>query len=69
MSRSRFLLKLPKVFRGRHVDDPSVFTSRGREVSVDSDRRFRVYADGDPIADVPVTMTVAKRCLRVVGPA
>ncbi len=69
VSRLRFLANLPRVFRGKHVNDPIVFTSRGSEVSVDSERRFRVYADGDPIADVPVTMTVAERCLRVVGPA
>jgi len=69
VSRLRFLANLPKVFRGNHLNEPSVFTHRGSEVTVEAERRFRVYADGDPIADVPVTMTVAKRCLRVVGPA
>ena len=48
---------------------PACSPTAAREITVDAERRFRVYADGDPIADVPVTMTVAKRCLRVVGPA
>ena len=69
VSRLRFLANMPKVFRGNHLNEPSVFTHRGSEITVEAERRFRVYADGDPIADVPVTMTVAKRCLRVVGPA
>ena len=57
VSRLRFLANLPKVFRGNHLDEPSVFTHRGAEITVEAERRFRVYADGDPIADVPVTMT------------
>ncbi len=69
VSRLRFLANMPKVFRGNHLDEPSVFTHRGSEITVEAERRFRVYADGDPIADVPVTMTVARQCLRVVGPA
>jgi YegS/Rv2252/BmrU family lipid kinase len=69
VSRPRFLVNLPRVFRGRHVNDPIVFMHRGAEISVEADRPFRVYADGDPIADTPVTMTVAPRCLRVVVPA
>ncbi len=69
VSRPRFLMNLPRVFRGRHINDPIVFTHRGAEITVDAERRFRVYADGDPIADVPVTMTVAPRCLRVIGPS
>ena len=59
---------LPKVFRGTHIGEDYVTVLRGRRIEIDADRRFRVYADGDPIADVPVTITVAQRCLRVVGP-
>ena len=40
-----------------------------REIHVAADRPFRVYADGDPIGDVPITVTVRPRCLRVVVPA
>ena len=68
-SKPRWLMNLPSVFRGRHVNDPSVTVLRGGEVSVSADRPFRIYADGDPIGDVPLTMTVRPRCLRVVVPA
>lgn len=67
--RPRLLVKLPRLFRGRHIGDPIVTVLRGSEVTVDADRPFRVYADGDPVGDLPITMTVHPRCLRVVVPA
>jgi YegS/Rv2252/BmrU family lipid kinase len=70
VSKAAFLGRvLPKVFKGTHVDQDYVTVMRGREIHVDADRPFRVYADGDPIGDVPITVTVRPRCLRVVVPA
>lgn len=69
ISRPGFLMKFPRVFRGRHLDLPIVTTLRGAEISIAADRPFRVYADGDPVGDLPITMTVRPRCLRVVMPA
>ena len=42
---------------------------RGRELHVDADRPFTVYADGDPIGDTPVTIRVVPHALRVLVPA
>ena len=56
-------------FRGAHVDDPALRFLRGREVEVSADRPFEVYADGDPIATLPVKIRVAERVLRVMVPA
>jgi len=67
-SKLGFLRDLPKVFKGDHVGNPSVRFLAGREVTVDADRPFTVYADGDPIGELPVTVTVRERCLRVVVP-
>ena len=70
VSKAAFLGRvLPKVFKGTHVDQDYVTVLRGREINVAADRPFRVYADGDPIGDVPITVTVRPRCLRVVVPA
>jgi diacylglycerol kinase family enzyme len=41
---------------------------RGERVEISADRPFAVYADGDAIADLPVTVRVAKGVLRVVVP-
>ena len=58
-----------KAFNGSHVDDPVLHFLSGREVEVRADRPFEVYADGDPIADLPVKIRVAERVLRVMVPA
>ena len=66
----------PKLFRltmeaftGSHVDDPALRFLRGRDVQVNADRPFEVYADGDPVAELPVRISVAERVLRVMVPA
>ena len=64
-----FLKGMGKVFRGTHVDDPATAFVRGTEVEISADRPFTVYADGDPIADLPVTIRVAPQVLRVIVPA
>jgi len=68
-SKRRFLRGLPKVFEGTHVDLPSVHVERAREVRIAADRPFTVYADGDPIGDLPVTVRVRPRAVRVLVPA
>ncbi|HMA47995.1 MAG TPA: hypothetical protein VKP11_12515, partial [Frankiaceae bacterium] len=65
----RFLADFPKVFTGRHVDEPSIEVVRARRVRVDADRPFRVYADGDPIADLPAQIGVRPGALRVLAPS
>jgi YegS/Rv2252/BmrU family lipid kinase len=64
----RFLGDLPKVFRGTHVSDPAARFLRGEVVEVSAERPFTVYADGDPIAELPAHVTVARRSLRVMTP-
>ena len=68
-SKLAYLRDLPKVFKGTHLDNPMVATFSGERVRVAADRPFDVYADGDPIASLPATMTVRKQALRVIVPA
>jgi diacylglycerol kinase family enzyme len=68
-SRLRFLRSLPLVFKGGHVDLPSVEVLRGPEVRISADRPFTVYADGDPIAELPVTVRAVPGAIRVLLPA
>jgi len=64
----RYLARLPKVFKGTHVHSPELTLLRGREISFTADRPFAAYADGDPIADLPVTIRVVPRALKVLVP-
>lgn len=67
-SKRSFLATLPRAFRGTHVRHPAVRVLRARELQVDADRPFAVYADGDPIGATPATVRVVPRALRVLVP-
>lgn len=66
-SRSRFLRSFPKVFAGTHVEAGSVDVRVVREVVVNADRPFDVYADGDPVASLPATVRVLGASLQVLA--
>jgi YegS/Rv2252/BmrU family lipid kinase len=65
----RYAVTLPQVFRGAHVNRPMVQELRGAEVRVAADRPFTVYADGDPIGNLPITMRALPAALKVLLPA
>jgi YegS/Rv2252/BmrU family lipid kinase len=67
-SKAAYLRALNKVFKGTHVDEPGFTVLRGREITFKADRQFVSYADGDPIAPLPVTVRVLPQALRVVAP-
>ena len=68
-SKLRFVTgPLRKVFDGSHVGLPEIDVRRAAEVRIDADRPFAVYADGDPLADLPATVTLLPRALRVIAP-
>jgi len=64
----KWLAAVPKVFKGTHVDSPYGRFDTGKEIDVVADRPFTVYADGDPIAELPLKVTVEERSLRVIVP-
>jgi YegS/Rv2252/BmrU family lipid kinase len=66
--KRRYLSGLPKVFKGTHVESRDLTFLRGREIAFHADRPFAAYADGDPIADLPVTIRVVPRALKVLVP-
>ena len=68
-SKGTFLRDLPKVFKGTHTDNPRVQFLKGEVIEVSADRPFTIYADGDPIGDLPATVKVSRESLRVLVPA
>jgi diacylglycerol kinase family enzyme len=60
---------MPKVFKGTHVGEPTVHVLRGRELEIRADRPFTVYADGDPIGELPVTVRALPHAVQVLVPA
>jgi YegS/Rv2252/BmrU family lipid kinase len=68
VGKLRFLRGLTKIFEGEHRELLEVQTWRGVEVRIEADRPFAVYADGDHLADLPVTVRLLPRALRVIVP-
>jgi YegS/Rv2252/BmrU family lipid kinase len=69
VSRLRFLVNLRKVFKGEHINLPSVHVFRAAEVEISADRPFTMYADGDPIGELPVRVRAVPATVDVILPA
>jgi diacylglycerol kinase family enzyme len=65
----RFLRKAPAVFTGAHVHLENVELLRGRTIEIAASRPFTMYADGDPIAELPVTVEVLPGAVQTLVPA
>ena len=68
-SKWTFLREIvPSTFKGTLQENPLVQTFRGEVIELDADRPFTIYADGDPIGELPATVRVSPRSLRVLVP-
>ncbi len=68
-SRSwRFASNLPKVFKGKHVEDDAVTVFRAQHLELSASRPFAVYADGEHLTELPASLRVLPRALGVLVP-
>lgn len=67
--KRKFLIGLPQVFKGTHVERDDVTCLRGHVVEVDADRPFEVYADGDPLTTLPMRAGTLAGALELIAPA
>jgi YegS/Rv2252/BmrU family lipid kinase len=69
VSKWKFLTGiLPRLFKGTHVQLPCVHVFRAAEVEIRSDRPFTLYADGDPIGELPVRVRALRGAITVLTP-
>jgi YegS/Rv2252/BmrU family lipid kinase len=66
--KRRFLRLLPSVFKGEHVLQPNVEVVQAKEIEIAAERPFILYADGDPIATLPVKVRALPRAVKVMVP-
>jgi YegS/Rv2252/BmrU family lipid kinase len=69
MPKLRFLRLAPTVFSGRHLRYREVHVLRGREGRIEATEPFTLYADGEALARVPVTVRVLPGAVRMIVPA
>ena len=67
-SKLRFLRGLGDVFKGAHLDREEVDVFRTSRLTIDASRPFPVYADGDHLTDLPVSLRVLPSCLSILVP-
>ena len=63
------LRMMTKVFSGGHLDHPSVTIHSVRKLSISSPQSLRLWADGEPMAQLPATVEVVPNCLSVLVPS
>jgi YegS/Rv2252/BmrU family lipid kinase len=68
MNRGSLLGQLPRLYSGRHVRHPAVRTATARRISIEADRPFSLYADGEEVGPLPVTLSVEPGALEVIVP-
>lgn len=63
-----FLLGLRDVLKGAHLGKEEVEVFRASRLELDASRPFPVYADGEHLTDLPVSLRVLPRCLSILVP-
>jgi diacylglycerol kinase (ATP) len=66
VSKPEFLKTFPKVFKGTHVSHPAVTIRRARVVSLSSPG-VTAYADGEYLADLPITCETVPGAVSVLA--
>lgn len=61
-----FVRVFPRVYRGTHVSHPAVHVRRAAEVRIDGND-VTAFADGEPLAQLPLTVHVRPAALTVLG--
>ncbi len=69
MPKLRFLRLAPTVFSGRHLRYREVDVLRTSEVRIAASEPFTLYADGEAIAELPVTVRVLPAAVQVIVPS
>lgn len=69
MPRLRLLANMPRVFRGTHVRMREVRVFCASEIEITASRPFTLYADGDPICQLPARIAVVPSAVNVLVPA
>jgi YegS/Rv2252/BmrU family lipid kinase len=69
VGKLRFLSGLRDVLKGAHLDKEEVSVFRTPRLELDASRPFPVYADGDHLTDLPVSLRIIPRALSILTPA
>lgn len=68
VGKLRFVSNLPKVFKGTHIEKDEVRVFRAPRLELSASRPLPVYADGEHLTDLPVSLRLLPRSLSIIAP-
>jgi YegS/Rv2252/BmrU family lipid kinase len=68
VGKLRFVGNLPKVFKGTHVEEDEVRVFRAPRLQLSASRPLPVYADGEHLTELPVSLRLLPKALSVIAP-
>ena len=67
LSHFELLRWVPRAYRGEHLHHPRIQYLQARQVSLSSTSRMELFGDGEFLQELPATIEVLPRALRVMG--
>lgn len=67
LSCSEFLRWVPRAYRGEHLNHPRIKYLQARKITLRSSSRMELFGDGEFLQELPATIEVLPRALRVIA--
>ena len=68
MSRLELLRWVPRAYRGEHLNHPRIKYLQARKITLHPTSRMELFGDGEFLQELPATIEVVPRALRVIAP-
>jgi len=68
MGKWELLYTFPRVFAGRHIYSTGIDTIRGREITISAETSCELFADGEHIGALPMTLRAVPQALKIALP-
>ena len=68
MGKFELLRWVPRAYRGEHLAHPRIVYFQARKITLESPSRLELFGDGEFIQELPATIEVVPRALRVIVP-
>jgi len=68
ISRLELLCWVPRAYRGEHLNHPRIKYLQARKITLRAASRMELFGDGEFLQELPATIEVAPRALRVLAP-
>jgi len=68
LSRLELLRWVPRAYRGEHLNHPGIRYLQARAITLRAAGRMELFGDGEFLQELPVTIQVLPRALRVISP-